>query len=55
MPECVRSEEEISRVINWCHEGRKQGTRYRGMTYEEGVMAALDWITGDIDDAPDAP
>ena len=44
---------DISRVINWCHEGRNQGTRYSGMTYEDGILAALDWLTGAIEEAPD--
>ncbi|HEY5785231.1 MAG TPA: hypothetical protein VIT65_10680 [Microlunatus sp.] len=27
-------------------------SRWPGMTYEEGVDAALRWVTGDSDDAP---
>jgi hypothetical protein len=28
------------------------GTRWRGMTYEDGVIAALEWVRGDRDEDP---
>lgn len=30
----------------------EEGTRVRGMSYEEGVQAALDWAMGMTDDPP---
>jgi hypothetical protein len=30
----------------------EEGSKYPGMTYEEGVRAALEWVTGDVDDHP---
>jgi len=30
----------------------KGGSRFRGMSYEEGVVAALAWALGDTDDIP---
>ena len=36
-----------------CDESRSRaGTRYPGMSYEEGVRDALEWIVGDRDEAP---
>ena len=47
------TQDDINRVIDWCHKGREQGSHYHGMSYEDGVMAALDWITGFQEEAPD--
>ena len=48
-----RSDEEIQRVLGWAIDRNASGETYFGMTYEEGVLAALDWLTGNTDDAPD--
>ena len=50
----VRSNDEVERVLNWALEGMARGTRYRGMSYEEGIQSALMWLFGDWSDAPDA-
>lgn len=52
--EITVSEEDLERVYAWAKEGREQGTRYRAMTYEDGVMETIDWILGNSDCAPDA-
>lgn len=48
-----RTEKEIRELIaaalEYVHKG---GSKYPGMSYEEGVVAALDWITGETDDYP---
>ncbi|KKN90037.1 hypothetical protein LCGC14_0231500 [marine sediment metagenome] len=49
-----RSDDEIDRVANWANEGQDQGTHYEGKSYEDGLVAMLNWLTGDDDDAPDA-
>jgi len=28
------------------------GTKYRGLSYEEGIDAAIRWLTGETDDHP---
>jgi hypothetical protein len=28
------------------------GSRFPGMTYEQGVQAALDWLFGNVEDHP---
>lgn len=48
-----RTEEEISKVLDACIESENTGeSKYPGMTYEQGVRAALEWVTGDTDDNP---
>lgn len=49
----IRTNEEIDRVLNWAHEGRAQGGRYSGMSYEDGMIDMLDWLTGIAEEAPD--
>ncbi len=43
----MRGKEEIQDQIDATHE-----TNYPGMTYAEGVRAALEWILGDADEPP---
>ena len=53
MYELERSDKEINDLIEKCYEQSKRGTtKYRGMTYEDGVRAALDWVTGQDDANP---
>jgi len=48
-----RSKIEIDEVINECNESIDEDTtQYYAMTYEEGVKAALEWVTGDVDEKP---
>lgn len=54
MAEIARTQEEIDRVLNWAHEGREKGGRLPGMSYEDGVLATIDWLTGYDDVPPDA-
>lgn len=43
----VRTDEEIEAVYNRSYE-----TNYHGMTYEEGVRAMYEWLTGEREDPP---
>lgn len=48
-----RSTEEIDNVVNDAWDSINEGSsRYPGMSYEEGVRAALDWVTGETDENP---
>ena len=49
----VRTAEEIARVENWAAEALDEGTRYPGMSYEQGIFDVLGWLRGDTDNAPD--
>lgn len=48
-----RSAEEINAVRDHAWESMERGrSRYPGMTFEEGVAGALDWVTGERDEPP---
>jgi hypothetical protein len=53
MDKIVRSEHEINEVMNWVADSLENGSHFPGQTYEEGVQAMYDWLTGAIDDRPD--
>lgn len=49
----IRTSEEVDSIINQAADQINRGrSKFPGMSYEEGVRAALEWITGDIDDDP---
>lgn len=47
-----RTQEEIDEVMNQAAEAMDQGTKWLGMSYEEGVHNALLWVIGDREDSP---
>jgi hypothetical protein len=48
----MRPQDEIDSVLNWAAHGMDEGTGFPGMSYEEGVHAALTWVTGLSDENP---
>jgi hypothetical protein len=54
MIKLVRSEKLINEVLGWAMDSLNQGSNYPGTTYEEGIMAMYDWLTGVSEDRPDA-
>jgi hypothetical protein len=48
----VRTEKEIDEVLEKAMDGKYSGSRYPGMSYEEGIMAFADWLFGDDDEPP---
>ena len=48
----VRTEEEINRIMDWAYDGVENGSKYSGMSYEEGIVTILDWLAGLTDDDP---
>lgn len=41
------SEEAMDEVLNQCVESEEEGaSKWPGMTYEQGVKAALEWVQG---------
>lgn len=49
----MRPEDEIDEQLNRAAEAEEQGrSAWPGMTYEQGVGAALRWVTHDTDDLP---
>ena len=49
---CSRTEEEIEAEINSARESAYEGSSYPCLTFEEGVVAALLWVTGQTNDKP---
>lgn len=53
MYQIERTDEEIDAVLNKASEQEDKGTsRWPGMSYEQGLRAAIDWLTGASDDNP---
>lgn len=49
----VRTEQEIWDLLNQCADSVETGiSNYPGMSYEQGIKAAIEWITGDVNDHP---
>jgi hypothetical protein len=45
-------EEAIERVLEKAQHGIENGTAFAGMSYEQGIQDAIDWITGNDDAEP---
>jgi len=43
----IPSKTEVDDVIDQCNQAEIEGSRWPGMTYEQGVQAALIWVQGD--------
>jgi len=52
MDTIIRSDEEIGEVVNKAFDFREQGSPFFGMSYEDGILNMLDWLTGNTDDNP---
>lgn len=49
----IRTEQEIWDLLNQCAEAEETGSSiYPGMSYEQGIKAAIEWITGDTNNHP---
>lgn len=49
----MRTEDEVNDLLNQCVEAEDSGrSKFPGMTYEQGVRNAIDWLTGNSDDNP---
>lgn len=49
----VRTEQEIYDLLNQCTEAEETGiSTYPGMNYEQGIKAAIEWVTGSIECHP---
>jgi len=47
------TQEQIDDVVNDAYENIEEGTtRWPGMTYEQGVADALQWVNGDREESP---
>lgn len=48
----MKSPDEIADMVQKANESQEEGSSLFGMSYEDGVIAALDWIDGHTDDPP---
>lgn len=47
MYQVKRADAEIDDLLNKCLDAEDEGaSKYPGMTYEQGVRAAIEWLTG---------
>ncbi len=43
----IRTQDEIDNILNQCADSETLGeSKYPGMTYEQGIQAAIDWLEG---------
>lgn len=51
--EIIPTDEQIDEVVDKCCTQIQQGgSKYPGMSYEQGLRDAIDWLTGDSEDIP---
>lgn len=50
--EIVRTDKEIDEVLNKASESMEHGSKYPGMSYEDGIKNMYEWLCGLIDDDP---
>ena len=48
----MKTRKEVDELLNKVQQAIESGEGYHGMTYEEGVKAALEWVMDDIDEEP---
>ena len=52
MKHIYRNDDEIDEVVGKCADAMNEGSKYPGLSYEEGVLAMLYWLTGASGDNP---
>jgi hypothetical protein len=49
----VRTDDEINGVIDAANDAiNEHGSKFPGMSFEDGVKHALEWVTGETDENP---
>jgi hypothetical protein len=48
----IRTDKELNDCEDWASQAEEDGSRYPGMTYEQGVLDTLHWMRGDADVGP---
>lgn len=48
----VRTDDEVDTVIEECYNSEAEGSKFPGMSYEQGVKAGIEWLVGDSDQNP---
>ena len=50
--EVKRTDEEINNLLNTAAEVEFEGSKYPGMTFEQGIQEGIDWILGHQAECP---
>lgn len=50
--EIVRTQKEIEVQLRECLEAETEGSKYPGLTYEEGIKALYAWLIGETENYP---
>ena len=45
----IKTEEEIQQMADLASDRTHEASHFKGMTYEEGIRDALDWVLGDYE------
>lgn len=48
----VRTDAEINEQLNIAADGINEGSKYPGMSYEDGIQQFWLWVTGETDEKP---
>lgn len=48
----VRTAQEVDEVYEAARNTQSIGTKFSGMTYEEGIIATIEWLKGESFDNP---
>lgn len=52
MYQIVRSDDEIHAQMDRAFDGLDRGSKYPGLSFEEGVQQMFDWLTGQSSEPP---
>lgn len=48
-----RTDQEIYDLLDECSEAENNGnSQYPGMSYEQGIKAGIEWVTGNVNEHP---
>jgi len=51
--EVIRTDQEIYQLLNQCAEAEEMSTtKFPGMSYEQGIKEAIEWLSGDSNTYP---
>lgn len=51
-PRIVRTQDEIDELLNRASDARDQGSKFPGMSIEDGILDFYDWLIGSTDENP---
>ena len=53
MMQIKRTQQEVDKLLDACHDQEnKGGSKFRGMSYEQGIATGIEWLLGDVEENP---